>query len=59
MRLCGTVLLCMIIFVILIGLKYVGKTGIIFLFIVYGGILSMYAGLFGANYRTDTYASEG
>jgi len=55
-RYLGTVLLLIILGINLIGLKYVAKTGIVFLFIVYGGIISMYLGIFVASYRSDTYA---
>lgn len=46
MRIYGTILLVILISINIVGLKYVGKTGIVFLTVVLFSILSMYVGIF-------------
>lgn len=51
MRIYGTILLILIITVNIVGLKYVAKTGMLFLSIVLLAILGMYIGIFTQNSR--------
>ena len=51
MRIYGTILLVCLLFVNIIGLKYVAKTGIIFLMVVLLSIFSMYIGIFTQGAR--------
>lgn len=44
MRVYGTILLALMIFINVVGLKYVAKTGFIFLSVVLLGITSIYIG---------------
>lgn len=52
MRVYGTILLAVMIFLNIVGLKYVAKTGMVFLSVVLLAILGMYIGLFSQSARS-------
>lgn len=51
LRVYGTVLLLVLLFINFVGLKYVAKTGLVFLSVVLFSILCMYGGIFSQNAR--------
>ena len=53
MRIYGTILLAILIFLNIVGLKYVARTGVLFLFVVLIAILGMYIGLLTLKNRAD------
>lgn len=58
MRLYGTIILILIMIINLVGLKYVAKTGLAFLFIVILAIISIYIGFFvtsGKSYASGDF----
>lgn len=59
MRIYGTILLVLMITVNLVGLKYVAKTGMVFLSVVLFAILGMYIGIFTQNARDAITADNG